>query len=181
MQSQYSFFPRFSRVFLITVLPVTLSVHTVMGANDVEEHNDSEPDVVWHTFNEAQSKAAIESKPLFIFVEADWCVPCKQMKSEVFPREEVSRLLNQRYYAVSIDVDSRETLNYQGETLSERAFVRTKRVTSTPTMIFLEPDGTELGRRQGAVDSDELITLLKFVDSEHFGNISQEEFKNMDQ
>jgi thioredoxin-related protein len=180
MTSHISFTPRYIRTFLITVLPVVLSASAVTDAIGEENKAGQESAVVWHTFDEAQRKAAEERKPLFLFVEADWCVPCKQMKREVFPGKEISRLLNQRYYAVSIDVDSRETLNYQGETLSQRAFVRTKKVTSTPTMIFLEPDGTELGRRPGAVDSDELVALLKYVDSEHFGTISLEEFKKMD-
>ena len=180
MTSHISFISRFIRALLTTVLPVILSVQAVTGANGDEDKAGQESAVVWHTYDEAQRKATEESKPLFIFVEADWCIPCRQMKSEVFPRMEVSRLLNQRYYAVSIDVDSRETLEFQGETLSERAFARTKKVTSTPTMIFLEPDGTELGRRPGAADNDELITLLKYVDSENFDKISLEEFEKIE-
>lgn len=168
---------RIFRVFLLTVLPVALSAHTVLGAGENEGYAEPESAINWHTFDEAQSKATVESRPLFIFVEAEWCISCKRMKSEVFPIKEVNRILNERYYAVSIDVDSREKLNFFGESLSEREFVRKKKVATTPTMIFLKPDGTELGRRPGALDSDGLVTLLKYVDSEYFGKLSLEEFE----
>lgn len=185
--SHILFIHRCIRVFGMIVLAVTIFVQALMGANGTvtaangdENEAGQESAVVWHTFDEAKKKAAEEGKPLFLFVEADWCIPCRQMKSEVFTSRDVGHILNERYYAVSIDVDSREKLGFQGETLSERGFARTKKVTSTPTMIFLDPDGTELGRRPGAADEEELITLLKYVNSEHFGSISLEEFEKMD-
>ncbi|MEX0680488.1 MAG: thioredoxin fold domain-containing protein [Balneolales bacterium] len=166
-----------SLILSVILLGALVSITAVKGASDEDENDERNDAVVWHTFDEAQQKAAGEPKPLFIFVEADWCLPCKRMKRNVFSRKEISRLLNELYYAVSIDVDSRQKLTFRGTSLSERSFARQMEVTTTPTMIFLVPDGTELGRRPGALERDELATLLQYVDSDHFGNISLDEFE----
>lgn len=42
-------------------------------------------DVAWaHDFDEARTLAAESDRPLLLFFTAEWCVPCRVMKREVF-------------------------------------------------------------------------------------------------
>ena len=131
----------------------------------------------WLRLDEAREHAASDGKPIFIFVEAEWCVQCRRMEREVFPQEDVKRLLEERYHAVSIDLDSREKVTLDGESVTEREFARRMEVSVTPTIFFMNAQGDVMGQRPGYVDVEEMTVLLRYVTSDSFGEISLEEFR----
>lgn len=137
--------------------------------------------IEWLDLEQAQKMADESGKTVFIFVEAEWCVYCRQMKKEVFPDETVLRLIEEYYHPVSIDLDSREKIRFNGEEMTERQFARKMNVTTTPTMIFVSPDGEELGRQLGYNPTDRFRTVLEFVQSDQFGSISFEEYMKKNQ
>ncbi len=135
----------------------------------------------WLGLEQAQKMAAESGKTVFVFVEAEWCVYCRQMKREVFPDETVTRLIEEYYHPVSIDLDSREKILFNGEEMTERQFARKMNVTTTPTLIFVSPDGEELGRQLGYNPTDRFRTVLEFVQSDQFGSLSFEEYMKRNQ
>ncbi len=140
---------------------------TVLEANEIE----------WLSIVEAQEKSESDGRPLFIFVEAEWCGICKRMMNSVFPESTITRLLTNNFHPVLIDLDSRETILFNGEVMTERDFAKMMQVQQTPTTIFIDENGEVLGRQPGFMDTDELEKLLKYVLSDSFEVVPFSEFR----
>lgn len=137
----------------------------------------STSDTTWLSMEEAQQTAQQDGKPLFVFVEAEWCGICRQMLQNVFPEDEVSGKLTGNYHPVKIDLDSREEIVFNGKTMTERQFARNMRVSATPTTIFIDENGDELGRHLGGLDQADILRLMAYVTSDQFFEVPFEEFE----
>lgn len=94
----------------------------------------------------AQAKAS--GKKLFLDFEATWCGPCHTMDEWIWTDAEVAAKLNAEYLGVKIDVDL------------EKPLVARFKTSGYPTMIILNPDGSELKR---VVEYQSSSMILKFL------------------
>jgi protein disulfide-isomerase len=107
--------------------------------------NDNIP---WRTdFTAAASEAKQQGKPMVVYFTADWCGPCRQMKSKTWSDAAVASAL-ESYVPVKIDVDknSEVALKY--------------RVTSIPRVQIINADGQPGASRIGYVSAAELSDFL---------------------
>ena len=105
-------------------------------------HADA-PDIAWFKgdVDAAFASAAASNKPVLLYWGAQWCPPCKQLKSAVFNRPdfvEKSKL----FVAVYLDGDLPDAQKW-GDVF---------RVTGYPTVVVLKPDRTEITRVAGNMD-----------------------------
>ena len=95
--------------------------------------------------------AHYESRPVFLHLTASWCVACKTMMGEVYPKPEIRERLS-RFIRVSLDVESprgkRAWMDYGVSTL--------------PTALVLRADGASLDRYRvtGLVEAPALSAIL---------------------
>src|SRR6185295_17834932 len=97
----------------------------------------------------AFQKAKATNKPVLLYWGAEWCPPCKQLKSAVFTRPdfiEKSKL----FVAVFLDGDLPDAQKW-GDVF---------RVTGYPTVVVLKPDRTEITRIAGNMDLSLYSTVL---------------------
>ena len=86
----------------------------------------------------AMAQAEEEGKPLLIDLYADWCGPCRTLSEQFFPSDELQPVL-ENFVLAKIDIDTQsggEIANRYG-------------VSSIPTIIIAEADGTEIERIVG--------------------------------
>ena len=105
-------------------------------------HADS-PGIAWFDgdVNAAFASAKASNKPVLLYWGAQWCPPCKQLKSAVFNRPdfiEKSKL----FVAVYLDGDLPDAQKFGDEF----------RVTGYPTVVVFKPDRTEITRIAGNMD-----------------------------
>jgi len=105
-------------------------------------HSDS-PGIAWFKgdVDAAFKSAQASNKPVLLYWGAQWCPPCKQLKSAVFSRPdfiEKSKL----FVAVYLDGDLPDAQKW-GDVF---------RVTGYPTVVVLKPDRTEITRIAGNMD-----------------------------
>ncbi|HEV7606777.1 MAG TPA: thioredoxin family protein [Steroidobacteraceae bacterium] len=105
-------------------------------------HADS-PGIAWFDgdVNAAFVAAKASNKPVLLYWGAQWCPPCKQLKSAVFNRPdfiEKSKL----FVAVYLDGDLPDAQKFGDEF----------RVTGYPTVVVFKPDRTEITRIAGNMD-----------------------------
>ena len=105
-------------------------------------HADS-PGIAWFKgdVDAAFKSAQASNKPVLLYWGAQWCPPCKQLKSAVFNRPdfiEKSKL----FVAVYLDGDLPDAQKW-GDVF---------RVTGYPTVVVLKPDRTEITRIAGNMD-----------------------------
>ncbi|MYD46653.1 MAG: thioredoxin family protein [Gammaproteobacteria bacterium] len=107
------------------------------------------------TFEEALQLADEEEKLVFVDVYTSWCGPCKVMSQTVFPDEEVGEYFNARFVSYKLDA---EDMDIDGPRISNTYDVR-----AYPTLLFLNPDGTEIGRGVSGYDIEGLLGLAEDV------------------
>ena len=93
------------------------------------------------TSTRPSSRRKASNKPVLLYWGAQWCPPCKQLKSAVFSRPdfiEKSKL----FVAVYLDGDLPDAQKW-GDVF---------RVTGYPTVVVLKPDRTEITRIAGNMD-----------------------------
>jgi thioredoxin-related protein len=161
---------------LLLTAGLLFTVYAESPAHEHDEDQASDPKTEWLEIETAQELSKEDGNPVFLFFEAEWCGTCKRMLRNVFPQYEVTRLLSESYHTVSIDLESRKEILFNGRKISERNLAREFEVQATPTLLFLDSSGEELGRFLGFLDQDDFKRLLVYITSEQFNEISFEEF-----
>ncbi len=68
----------------------------------------------WISFEELDDSLEINPKPVFINFYTSWCTYCKKMDKKVFTNSKVIQKLNDEYYALKFDAESRDTVHFDG-------------------------------------------------------------------
>lgn len=98
----------------------------------------------------ARRTAAQSGKPVLMFFTADWCVPCRIMKREVFADPEVMSAIHEQVIPVMV---------YAGEPGADAAFQRYN-VQGTPITILTTPEGEVLDYAVGGIGKAEFLEML---------------------
>ena len=108
------------------------------------------------TVADVQSGIADGQRLAILDLYADWCISCKTMERNVFPRDDVARLLNQ-FSLLRADVTANDE--------ADRALLGHYGLFGPPSLVFFAEDGSEIDevRIQGEVDADTLAAHLGAV------------------
>jgi thioredoxin 1 len=111
-----------------------------------------ESKIPWrHDFDSALIEARQSEKPLLVVFSAAWCSPCKRMKREVWPDEQVVQAVEKDYVPLYVDIDEQQqadvTARYQ--------------VRAIPAVFIVNANGDII--RQG--NSMSRSQMLKFLDA----------------
>ena len=65
-------------------------------------------------------------KKVFIDLYTSWCGWCKRMDATTFKQRAIVEYMNQKYYAVKFDAETRDTINFNGHSFinSDPSFVK---------------------------------------------------------
>ena len=126
-------------LLLIVVALLTWGCRTSQVAALSTEAASEKGSIDWsYDYGAALAQARDKSKPLMVDVFATWCAPCKMLDEDVFSRADVADA-SRDFVPVKVDGDKRPDLRDQ------------LGVTGYPSIVFLSPDGKEIGRSRGLV------------------------------
>lgn len=89
------------------------------------------------SFDDACKAAREKGKVLMVDFYTTWCGPCKMLDRHTWPDQAVKNWLGERTIPLKIDAEK------------NRPLAARYKIRSYPTMVFIRPDGSELGRTVG--------------------------------
>ena len=106
-------------------------------------------------FTQAQfEEAKSAGKTILLYFSADWCGPCRALEAKAFRDPQVQELLAP-LARLEVDLTVR-----RGET---KQIADQYRVRGVPTLLFLGPDGTEIGRITGYSSTRDLLQRIRDI------------------
>lgn len=124
----------------------------------------------WLTIEQMQAAYKKEPRPILIDVYTSWCGWCKVMDKETYANSKVAAYINEKYYAVKFDAESRETVEWNGKKYGYNATNKANDLAihlmygqmSYPTTIFLSGLTAQPAPLAGYLKPKELESPLKF-------------------
>lgn len=90
-------------------------------------------------------------KKVMLVFDSDSCVYCDLFKQNVLSDSEVQSVLNDNYTVVFVDINKYYDISDK------------YKVFGTPTTVVINPDGDEIYRLEGYVESDEFLDGLRAI------------------
>jgi thioredoxin-related protein len=139
--------------------------------------------VKWMKFEEAVAATQKEPRKIFVDIYADWCGWCKVLDRDTFSDSVVAKLLNEQYYPVKLDADSKEMQTMPGGHKISSAELAAGLATSNPgekyglpMMVILNEKASLLSRIPGAQRPDFMTPALLFFSENHYLHKSWEAY-----
>lgn len=106
-----------------------------------------------YTFEEAELLSKQHPKPYFVFIHTSWCKYCKMMEKTTFQNAEVISILNDNFYFISFDAESKNPVHFREHT------------------FYFHPTGTntgyhELAEQLGNINGQLSFPTITIVSSE---------------
>ncbi len=121
--------------------------------------------ITWTNYEKGMAMAENQGKKIFLYFHADWCTYCKKMELTTFKDKGVIDYINENYIAITVDSDK------------EQKIASLFGVRGLPTTWFLKSDSDKLSSMPGYIDSNRLLTILKFINTESYEKMSYQDFK----
>jgi len=104
--------------------------------------------IAWnYDYADGMAKAREAGKPVMVDVFSSTCLPCKILDETVFSRADVVEA-SKAFVTVRVDGDKNPDTT------------RKLRVSGYPTVLFLTPEGQEIGRSLGAVPYQDMLDSM---------------------
>jgi thioredoxin-related protein len=151
---------------------------------------EDEPETIrWYTWEEATKLSESHPKKLLIDIYTDWCGWCKKMDKETFTNAEIIRLVNKDFYAIKLDAEQKEDIQYKEFTFKfnsahgrkgahELAVSLLDGKMGYPSLVYLDENHNRITISPGYKVVDGLKQELTYISGGHYATMTFEEFKN---
>jgi len=158
----------------------------IVGSLNSNSYGQEQNLVKWYTIEEVQELIKKEPKKIYIDMYTDWCGWCKVMDKKTFTNESVADHLNNNFYAVKFDAESKESVNFKGQTFkfvaqgsrgyNELAAALMQGKMSYPTSVFLDENLNVISPLPGYYPPEKLDPILEFIGEDHYKTTNYEQF-----
>ena len=138
------------RYVLISAVVMLIALTSAVYSVDFEDNTISGLNIttdVEGAFDISQS----ENKTLAILFDQDSCVYCEMLKDDVLSNPDVQKQLNENFVVLLVDINRNPDIAAEYD------------VYGTPTIQFIDPNGHEISKIEGYVDSSEFMHALKEI------------------
>jgi len=179
--------------FLATAVSCLLFLGSCQGQSPLSESAKAEnktsvqDGIQWMGFEEAVAKNNSQPKKIFIDVYTDWCGWCRKMDQSTFKEQQVVDYINQNYYAVKLDAETRDTIYFRDHKFAyipankanELAVSLLNGKMSYPSYVFLDEKFNLLTPVAGYLKTEQLMPILTYFGSNIYLEKKWEEYQLM--
>jgi len=145
--------------------------------------------IKWYTFNEVAALQQKQPKKVFIDVFTEWCGWCKKMDITTFEHPTIIKLMNKYFYAVKLDAENADTINYNGtaytkpndrkQTPNDFASMIMNGKMSYPTSVYMDEELKSLGPVPGYLEPKTLEKILHYFGENHYKTVSWSDYEKV--
>lgn len=129
-----------------------------------------------YSFEEAEELTKSKPKPLVIFIHTSWCNYCKMMENSTFKNPDIINLLNNSFYFISLDAESKEEIQFNNHIFKFKpkgqntgihelaiALATIDSEVIYPTITILESDLSILFQKHSFLNAKALLAILEKI------------------
>nr|HMT30281.1 DUF255 domain-containing protein [Bacteroidia bacterium] len=102
--------PAFSLLYCLILLNLFSSCEAQTSSKEIKNDPDG---IQWISFEQAVKLNEKNPKKIFIDVYTHWCGWCKKMDATTFKEDTVVKYINENYYAVKLDAETKDTIRFK--------------------------------------------------------------------
>jgi thioredoxin-related protein len=146
------------------ILSVGVSLLVLLCSNTALAGKKTAGLINWLSFDAAQQQENTKNLKFLLYFHADWCTYCHKLEKDTLSNQEVADYINSNFLPVMIDTmkDSQTPARFG--------------VRGLPDIRFLSPEGEGIAKIPGYVDTNQLLTLLKFIFTDSYKTMSIKDF-----
>ena len=163
------------KVLLPTILFICLAgssfTEIPQRSTAIALNDDDTAKIEWTDFEGAIDKNAKDKKLIFIDIYTGWCGWCKKMDQTTFVDPDVVEYMNEHFYAVKMDAESKDPIAFR-EVLYEHKMFNGKGYNelavnllggrmSFPTFVILSKREVKIATINGYKNKSDLMVVLK--------------------
>lgn len=145
--------------------------------------------VHWYTFGEAVALQKKNPKIIMVDVYTSWCGPCKMMSANTFGNEVIAKYLNEHFYPVKFNAESRDSVAFNGVVFKNNNPPETQRPVhdfavsildgklSYPSIVFVDADIKRVHTLVGYHNASQFEPIVKFLGSDIYKTVKYEDFQ----
>ncbi|WP_425039969.1 thioredoxin family protein [Primorskyibacter sp. S187A] len=131
-------------------------------------------------------EAKSEGKRLVLFFEQRGCIYCTKMHEDVFPREDITAMIEENYFVVQLNLHGDvEVTDFDGDTRSEKDMARKWGILFTPTLMFIDEEVAEgltapqaaVAQMPGAFGAGTTLDMFTWVFEKRYALDGDEDFQ----
>ncbi|MEP7127753.1 MAG: DUF255 domain-containing protein [Chitinophagales bacterium] len=134
--------------------------------------------IKWMSITEAEKLNAQHPRKILIDIYTDWCGWCKKLDATTYKDPRIVQYLNDNFYAVKLNAESKETISYQNQ---EFTFDPARRINGVaanflsssggyPTTTFLDEKLQVISIVPGYMQADMMNNILTYFGENHYLN-----------
>lgn len=127
-----------------------------------------------YSFEEAENLAKLYPKPFVVFIHTSWCNYCKMMENSTFKNEAVIDILNQDFYFILLDAETKTTILFHNQKFQfipkgnglgihelATALATIKSQVVYPTLTILDKDYSIKFQKHSFINAKDLAIILQ--------------------
>ena len=168
----------------IKQLVFSILISTIAVSCQAQTHDAETGGIQWMDFENAMKLNQSNPKKVFIDVYTGWCGWCKRMDATTFKDSSVVKYMNDNYYCVKLDAETKDSLHYKDHTFgykpeykaNELAVALLNGQMGYPSYVFMDEQSNLLTPISGYKTVPELMPVLKFFGSNSYKTTKWEEY-----
>lgn len=145
---------------------------------------ESKQKIQWISIEDAAVKAKSYPKPIIIDLYANWCYWCKVMDKKTYNNSKVVEYINDHFYPVKLDAESKETVQWRDQqfdfnkqvNLNDFTLYVTNGDLSFPTTVIYPSPSEAPATVPGFMSPDEIEPILKYFGEGNYKKQTFQEF-----
>jgi len=175
------------RLTILSLSAILLLIPLLSEAQKATEDQKTATSIKWMSIEEAAKLNKKHPKKFLIDLYTDWCSWCKKMDAETFTDPRVVEYINTYYYAVKLNAEQKEPIEFKGQqfvnanpdkpkSTHQLALALLKNERLYPSYVILDQNSEWMYKMKGYKTPEDMLPILKYYGEDFYLRMNWTEF-----